>query len=180
MQNRTIQELLEEVHDWLRLNAPPLLENFNPPASREQITKAEAELQVTFSESLKQLYSIHDGESESSDGIFGAWKWLPLSKMISRQKQLIQLDKAYGFGDFKNGLIAPLIESGGGDFLYVESVSESKEECEILEWQHEMPRRDVKFASLRAFLENFVSDLKAGKYVYLPEHLNALIDRDDL
>jgi len=118
---------------------------------------------------VRRLYLIHDGESGKSDGIFGCMKMLSLAEIEAE----IELMGAHG--------IIPVFRSGGGDFYYVESFDPAKPDHRLLEWWHEVPEEAKVIAeNIDKFLFDFNRKLQAGQYVYRPDELAALIDRDEL
>ncbi len=169
-----VETSLETIRLWLQSNAAPLHEQLNPPASAEEIDVFESRAGVTLPSSVREAYSIHNGEKATSMGIFGAWRWLPLDEVLSNRQQLLESGI-----DLATGAI-PILMSGGGDYYFVESVVSARDDSEIIEWWHEQPDRDVKHSSFAAFLGEFIELLERGQYVYLPGEFIGLIDRDDM
>ncbi|MBW4620874.1 MAG: SMI1/KNR4 family protein [Cyanosarcina radialis HA8281-LM2] len=178
--NMEVADRFTQIELWLQENAKPLLGIFNPPATLSQIQKAESELGAIFPASVKQAYLIHNGEKDISEGLFGTWKWLSLGEMVLRHDELKNIEQEFKFGDFKPGFMIPLLESGGGDLYYVESVENEGDESEVIEWWHEQPTRDVKYENFNNMLSTFVKDLHGDRYVYIPNDLHALVHKDDL
>ena len=114
-----------------------------------------------------RLYSLHDGEADGSDGIFGCWRWLPLATVAEE----VELVGSAG--------IVPLFRSGGGDLLYVKAGDGP--DRRVFERWHESPG-DAKVVAedLEGWLGEFVARLHAGGYAYRPDELAALIDRNEL
>lgn len=164
-----MESLFAELEAWLAEHAPPLRELLNPPASEQEIAAFERRALVTLPPEARALYTIHNGEADGSDGLFGCLRWLPLSEV------LIEIDLIGSEG------IAPLFRSGGGDLLYVRSYNPATPDARLYEWWHEVPEEaEVVAESLGAYLAQFVADLRAGRYVYRPNELTALIDRNEM
>jgi cell wall assembly regulator SMI1 len=175
-----VADLFIQIELWLQHNAKPLLGIFNAPATLAQIQEAERELGVIFPASVKQAYLVHNGEKDISEGLFGTWKWLSLDNVVLMHDELKNIEQEFKFGDFQPGFMIPLLESGGGDLYYVESVENEGDESEVMEWWHEQPTRDVQYANFYEMLSTFVRDLHGDRYVYIPNDLQALVNKDDL
>jgi cell wall assembly regulator SMI1 len=157
------------IEAWLRSNAPPLVAMLNPPATEESISAFETATGLKIPPAVRRLYLIHDGEAGGSDGIFGCWKMLPLAE-IRNEIELIG----------ETGII-PIFRSGGGDLYYVKSLDPAKPDQRLLEWWHENPKKAREVApDIDTFLGEFAQKLQRGQFVYRPEELAALIDRDEL
>jgi cell wall assembly regulator SMI1 len=158
-----------EIEGWLGTNAPPLVKLLNPPVDEAAITAFETQRKLRMPPEVKRLYLIHNGESKKSDGIFGCWKMLPLAEI----EKEIELTGETG--------IIPLFRSGGGDLYYVKRYDSLKPDHRLFEWWHENPAdAEVIAESVERFLFDSNQKLKRGQYVYRPEELAALIDRDEL
>lgn len=165
----TVRESLTALESWLGSNAAPLLALLNPPATEADIAAFEAGTGLILPPDARSMYLIHDGEADGSDGIFGCQRWLPL-RVVAEEIELIGSEG-----------IVPLFRSGGGDLLYVRSHNPEAPEGRLYEGWHERPAEaKVVAGNLGEFLAGFVSDLRAGRYVYRPEELAALIDRSEL
>lgn len=165
----SLQNALVALEAWLAEYAPPLLPLLNAAADPVDISTFEAESGLRLTPQARALYMTYDGEADGSDGIFGCRRWLPL-KEVSREVSLIGSE----------GVI-PLLRSGGGDLLYVKSYTPTAPDERVYEWWHEQPDlTEVVAESLEAFVTGFVADLQAGRYVYRPDELAALIDRREI
>lgn len=164
-----MEELVAELEAWLAEHAPPLFALLNPPAGEQEIAAFERRSLVSLQPEVRALYAIHNGEADGSDGLFGCLRWLPFSEMLSE----IDLIGSEG--------IAPLFRSGGGDLLYVRNYSPAAPDVRLYEWWHEVPEEaKVVAESVGAYLAQFVTDLRAGRYVYRPHEPAALIDRNEM
>ncbi len=63
------------------------------------------------------------------------------------------------------------------DFYYVED-SLNGEGTELIEWWHENPTRDVKSESFLKLFETFLLELRNNEFVFEPERLMGLINRN--
>lgn len=165
------------LESWIEENAATLQSNLNPPATLEDINKTEKALGLTFPQKVKDAYLIHNGESKTSDGLFGCIKWLSLDEVIRLHAEYAGFEAKDDLGVFNADVIIPLFQSGGGDLYYVESGPTS----ELKEWWHEQPTKEIVISKdLEAFFIEFVQKLKNGQYVFIEDDLSALIDKDDL
>jgi cell wall assembly regulator SMI1 len=162
-------DTLTQIKTWLRTNAAPLVDLLNPPATEKSIALFEKRTKLKLPPDVKRLYLIHNGESEKSDGIFGCWKMLSLSEI----EQELKLTDEKG--------IIPLFRSGGGDLYYVKTFDPAKPDYRLFEyWNDERTQVNIVSDSVEKFLHDFNHQLQNGQFVYKPEDLAALIDRDDL
>jgi hypothetical protein len=169
MRFAAMEGALARLKAWLVVNASPLCELLNPPATDADIAAFEARTSLTVPAELRCLYAIHNGEADQSDGIFGCQRWLPL-KVVAEEVDLIGSTN-----------IIPFMRSGGGDLLYVKDNTSSEADKRIYEWLHEEPEEaEIVAECLEAWLDHFVERLESGGYVYRPEELAALIDRREL
>ena len=157
------------IESWLRSNAAPLVWMLDPPATERSLAAFETDTGLRMPPEVRRLYLIHDGEAEASDGIFGCQKMLPLSE-IRKEIELIG----------ETGMI-PIFRSGGGDLYYVKSFDPANPDHRLREWWHEKPEDAREIApDIDAFLADFAQKLQRGQFVYRPDELAALIDRDEL
>jgi hypothetical protein len=164
-----VRKSIATIEEWLARNANPLLLLLNPPTSPAEIDSFENEYDVTMPPDARALYSIHNGEADPSDGIFGCWRWLPL-RVVGEEIKLIETKG-----------IVPLFRSGGGDLYYVKTFQPERPDQRLYEWSHEAPTKTIVVAeSLEQFIAGFVTQLLENRYVYLPDELKALVDRDEL
>ncbi|MEZ6138953.1 MAG: SMI1/KNR4 family protein [Zavarzinella sp.] len=153
----------------MRLNAPPLVAMLNPAATEQSLASFERQTGLKIPPEVRQLYLIHDGEADASDGIFGCIKMLPLSE-IEREIELIG----------ETGMI-PIFRSGGGDLFYVKSFDPAIPDHYLREWWHENPEEArVVALDINTYFSDFTKKLLRGQFVYRPDELEALIDRDEL
>ncbi len=170
----TTKDSLQAIKAWLEEHAPPLVRQLNSPASEDDIRQFESRSGIQLPASVRAAYRMHDGEDPSSQGLFGTWRWLPLDEVEAYRLEILST------GESLANNAAPVLMSGGGDFYYVESVDKPGLESPVIEWWHEQPTRDVRFDNFAALLHEFARGLERGQYVYLPDTLSGLIDKDEL
>lgn len=168
----------ERLKDWLEANAPAVTEALRPAATEAELDRAEADIGLTFPPSVRESYRVHDGQTTDSWGLFDGWRLLPLDDIVVEWQNQREIERRYEFGDWDPQTAIPLMEDGGGNFLYVEHAPD-RMETPVIEWWHEQPTRDVQAASFAAYIEAFLEALEAGAYVYLQKD-GALVHEDDL
>ena len=170
--DNTMKAQIDRIETWLNSNAPDLALLFNPPVTIDDITAFEQKHKLTFPPDLRQLYLIHNGEKQESDGIFGCWKLLPLAKVEEEIELMEHVGKI------------PFLLSKGGDSYYLKSFDEENPDLKIYECWHEQPDNETVTAnSLIDFLNEFNEKLSNGQFVRDPDYenpLKALVDKDDL
>ena len=168
-----MREKWQKLEHWLAANAPKVLEPLNPPASEAEITTAEAAIGMSFPPSVRDSYEVHNGEKDVW-GLFATWQFLPLDRVVSTIEEMKGIEAEF----FDTSLMIPILESGGGDWYYVER-SCNGEETELIEWwRHEVPSRDVKAASFEAFFDEFLQQLESGAVVF-DEEYGGLVEKED-
>ena len=88
---------IEALNEWLDRNAKALTKELNPPATLSEIEKTEQSIGVKFPKSVRDAYLIHNGESESSDGIFGCWRWLRCNSRLQYCQLVCRVESHVGF-----------------------------------------------------------------------------------
>ena len=142
----------------------------NAGASEADFAKLEQTLGYALPEEFKELYRVANGEPDI-DGVFASDEWLSIDRIIDEYavwKDLyddgsFQEDDGTDYGcepedagikaDFWwNPKWIPLSADGGGN-------------GKIIQMWHDDAAREKIAHSLRDFLQNYVQDLEAGRYV---------------
>lgn len=171
-----IATTLDGIRRWLAEHAPGLSGLLNPAATPAVIAALERELGLELPPAVRAAYLQHDGEAADSQGIFGTWVWLPLRELRRRHLELRGCDPARLPGlDIPNFL--PLLESGGGDMRYALA---GAADGPLGEYDARRGPVGTAFAGgLAEYLETFLRRLHAGDYLYLPDDLLGLCERED-
>ena len=172
-QSTSVEVSLQTVRSWLMSNAPPLVELLNAPASEGDLVSFEKQTGLRLPRSVRAAYAIHDGETPSSQGLFGALRWLPLTEVTAIRR------RPQDFGVELTPTMIPVLVSGGGDYHFVDSVADADEDSAVFEWWHEQPARERRAASFAWMLEKFAESLGEGQYIYQPDEFRGLIHEDD-
>ena len=60
-----MREIWNKIENYLKENAPNVLESLQQGATDEEIKKAEDFIGITFPEDFKESYKIHNGQCEN-------------------------------------------------------------------------------------------------------------------
>lgn len=146
---------LGRIAAWLGENTPELRPLLNPPASAQEIVEAERRWGVTFPESVREAYLVHDGQSHPNrERVLHNWLWLPLNELGDQFRWTRERPDGRE--------VIPILESDGVSGC-VRSVEEPTAESEFFSAGD---GSDVVFAdSFGLFLQQLAQDLEAGKYL---------------
>ncbi len=90
-----MKQLLREIIELLRADLPALKASLNPPATETELREAEEELGMVLPPDLKELYQIHNGESEGGPGLFFGLPFLSLADLLSEWRIWAGLEAEY-------------------------------------------------------------------------------------
>ena len=71
------------IEAWLGTNLPPVLNDLNPGASDEQLTRLERHLSQNLPEAWKALYHVCNGQRQESHGVFFGNAFLDLERVAA-------------------------------------------------------------------------------------------------
>ena len=156
----------------------------NAGAREADFAKLEQTLGYALPEEFKELYRVANGEPDI-DGVFASDEWLSIDRIISEYavwKDLyddgsFQEDDGTDYGcepedagikaDFWwNPKWIPLSADGGGNGKMIDlDPAPSGTAGQIIQMWHDDAAREKEANSLREFLQNYVQDLEAVRYV---------------
>ncbi len=88
-----IQEVWQEIEEWLGENFPQFLTYLNPPATLLEIEQVERELNIQFTDEVKKSYLLHNG---STNWLFDGNDFLSLSEVIDfHNENIIRYQERY-------------------------------------------------------------------------------------
>ena len=156
----------------------------NAGATEANFARLEAVLGYALPEEFKELYRVADGESGTA-GVLADEEWLSIERIIEEYgvwKNL--LDDGMFAGDdgtpydcepedaaikgdlWWNPKWIPLTADGGGNGKMIDmDPTEHGTAGQIIQMWHDDAAREKIANSLREFLQNYVQDLEAGRYV---------------
>ncbi|GGK65924.1 hypothetical protein [Amphritea balenae] len=159
---------MEHVLDLIRESYPEIFQLFQPVnANSELIKKAKI---IGLPNDYYQLYSLVDGEVESSHGVFGLHRFLPLVESLENQitdpEALIDIPRK-----FQYDLFVPLFQTPGRQLIGYAKYGHQWDFAEYDVWLGKLNDQ-----SLTTFLDSFYTKLKQGGYV-TEQGINGLIDQ---
>src|SRR5262245_45556649 len=97
--------IFDRLHFWLAANAPAILADLRPPATRKQLRAAERAMKLKLPSAVEDAYLIHDGQqTHGDDGAFRPFlyggEWLRLERMVEEWKVgkgLYEQDKRFPY-----------------------------------------------------------------------------------
>ncbi|MBP1989633.1 leucine-rich repeat domain-containing protein [Paenibacillus eucommiae] len=87
-----MKQVLQEIIELLQGDLPQLASSLNPPATEEDLCKAEAQLGFGLPSELRELYLIHNGEKDGGPGLFFGLPFLSLDNMLAESRIWIDLE----------------------------------------------------------------------------------------
>lgn len=102
-----VKKLWSKFEKWLELNCQEIVDSFNEPAAKAEITKAEQKMGVTFPDSLKGLLLIHNGQRNEYPeqrfeyvGAIGNYELLTIEEIVDTWETMKELLDNKLFEDF--------------------------------------------------------------------------------
>lgn len=160
----------------------------NVGAAETDFARLEAVLGYALPEEFKELYRVADGESGTA-GVLASEEWLSIERIIEEYgvwKTLLddgmfaddgmpydcEPEDAAIKGDlWWNPKWIPLTADGGGNGKMIDmDPTEHGTAGQIIQMWHDDAAREKEANSLREFLQNYVQDLEAGRYVLDAEY----------
>ena len=179
-----MKSIWNRIETWLGAHAPEVLNGLNPPATRAQITEAEATLGVRFPKDVVDTFLIHDGQSSRGPWALEGCEFLSLKRIVDEWTVWKELLDSGEFEDNKsasdghtvtdwwNAEWIPVTWDGAGDHHCLDlSPGPLGNDGQIIMMWHDDDQRGVVAPSYREWLERFVSDLEGGRYEFKDGYL---------
>lgn len=187
-----IQLQWDKIESWLKLHAPATFEGLNPPATEQQIAEAEAALGIRFPAAVVESFRIHNGQSSESPWLFNGWEFLSLERIVDEWgvwKGLLDGGdfegctsevSDYTVQDWWSPLWIPLTYDACGNHDCLDLNPGVKGQSgQIIKMWHDGEERPLEAESYAAWLEQFASDMEAGRY-QMSEEYGAIMLTDDI
>ncbi|TGL76640.1 SMI1/KNR4 family protein [Leptospira yasudae] len=113
--------------------------------------------------SLKELYSFADGQKEELVPIFEMYRFLRSKEAFEFKRSMdeVALEEGWYEDHWWEKTWFPFAEDGAGQFLVVD-----KNSGNVLEFNHDDPKRPILAESLEAYINSLVVGLKSGELTY--------------
>lgn len=165
----------QRIENWLRDNAPLLLESLNPPVSEEEISRVEATINKQFPPSVRFSYLRHNGNgdtyywADSGQGIFNFYDFMPLGKVLKWDEEMKRLEREEGLDDYDTANQIQILQFQC-DFYCVES-SLSGKETAMNEWRsrNDNYKHKPMAEDFAAYLARFADRLEDGEFYYIDD-----------
>lgn len=173
----------DRIHKWINDNAEPLAEGLSEPATDEGFAAAEKHLGVSFPESFKAIYRVHDGEKDEQ-GVLGGREFLSLERIVDEWdvwKGLLDGGDFEGApgepsgpckSDWWNPKWIPITYDGAGNHHCLDlDPADGGTVGQIIDFWHDDASRTVVAASLEEFLDSYATALEEGRYSWDGDYL---------
>ena len=167
------------IEAWFRLNAPEMLEEFQPPVSNRHINLLEDTVGVRLPEDMEQSYKIHDGSWALR--MFPDGNLMGILAIIDEWRKWQEVAATGVFADWKaepegpikamhwNPRWLPLTDCGSGDGYFADlDPATGGQYGQIIEFETGDGPVRVVATGFAAWLSQYASDLEAGRYVFKP------------
>lgn len=175
-----MDELWERVRLWLEKNAPRVQNDLLPGASEAEIDTTETQMELSLPEDFKTSVLIHNGQ----DGRFRLvepWELIPIDGIASEAERMDTIFDNPDDPEIETrGAVKPMLwntswipfaADGTGNLLCLDlDPDEGGKIGQVILWASDPPYIEVIAANYRAWLEQFASDLEAGKYKWDAEN----------
>jgi cell wall assembly regulator SMI1 len=187
MTQKSIQEIWRQIHTWLEVNAPEILDLLQPGASDDEISELENFLSVKLPEDVKSSYRIHNGQSGYTHGLIAnGWELLSLTRIMDEWtiwKELLDNDLLPNPEGQRSkptrGICnvwwspqwIPITSNGGGDNHCLDlNPAKSGKVGQIITMWHEIPNRKIVGTSFHSWIEEYADGLESGRFIFSKEH----------
>lgn len=180
-----MKDIWNRLEAWLEANAQEVLHGLNPPATREQIATAEAELGISFPPDVVETFLIHNGQVFNSPWLLDGWEFMSLERVVDEWgvwKGLLDGGDFDGEGissnsdghtvtDWWHPRWIPLTYDGAGDHHCLDLAPGPLGKVgQIIQMWHDDDSRPLIAPSYREWLSRLVSDFEAGHYAMSAEY----------
>lgn len=184
-----IEEIWKRLENWLRSNAPDILEDLRSGATKEQIKELEQFVDTELPEDFKASHLIFNGTYEEGLGLIDGCELLSIERIKEEWQSWKEL---FDGGDFQdenghdfqtdadskispffwwNPKWIPITHDGGGNHYCIDlDPTAQGNRGQIITFWHDAPEREVIAPSFKDWLQSFLENLESGKLVYSEEY----------
>ncbi|BAU14336.1 glucan synthesis regulatory protein, putative [Leptolyngbya sp. NIES-3755] len=171
---QAVNESWQRIENWLRDNAPGLLEWFNPPATEEEIRQVESAIGKQFPPSVRFSYLRHNGFGnlsgwKDSNSFFDDYEFMALGRVMLWDEEMKRLEREDGLDDYDTVKQIQICQFQC-DFFCVESSSNGKETV-LNEWRsrNDNYKHTPVADSFAAYLSSFANRLENREFYYVDD-----------
>jgi len=173
----------------MQTNAPVLLENLNPGATKADFAVLETAIDKRLPLAFKNFYKIHNGQREGSNGLVDAEELLSTGRMLGEWRTWKELLDEDIFDDGRaepdpgvkkvwfNRYWIPVTYDGAGNHYCMDlDPAPGGRVSQIIRMDHEIGRRELVAPTFKAWVKNYVKKLQTGEYIY-SEKWGGVVDK---
>ncbi|ERS04590.1 hypothetical protein Q673_18310 [Marinobacter sp. EN3] len=186
-----MEQTWKKFEEWLAQHWPEGLSRLNPPATDEQISELERQLEIKLPLDFVACLKVHNGQDGflsffdgmeflSCEEIYSQWAvWKELLDAGEFKDTFSEPDKGIKNHWWSSKWI-PFTHNGGGDHLCLDlDPSESGSIGQVITMWHDMEARELQAKTFGDYFQGYVAGVLSGQYVYAEEY-GGLINADDV
>jgi len=166
-----------QIQDWMHIHAPGV--TFRPPADPDAIDNFTGKSNLIVPDGLRELLLIADGETRTSAGMIGNWRFMSIAEVQAAWGLLTQMANKGAFAGLQTETPPyirtswwgtswiPVVGNDAGDYFCLDTdPPELQRTGQVLLFLQESPERPLVAGSLRAWFDRIARDLNAGVYAF--------------
>ena len=179
-----MNHLWAKYEEWLEGKFPEGTRALNSAATEDEIAELEAAVGAKLPSDYRALLKTHNGQVPDSAGLLWGEEFLSTSRSLEEWQVMKNLLDEGHFHhrsessptdaikpDWWNPLWVPITSDGSGNLTCIDlSPGPAGTVGQVIDFDHETVHRCVIAASLRAAIQNYVSDVLAGAYAYSDDY----------
>jgi cell wall assembly regulator SMI1 len=169
------------IESWLRTNAPPVFDSFQVAVTESQISETETFLGIQFPDSVKNFFSLHNGQKQNSIGgyVYGhrfmsieqiKFEW-EMFKSVFDKREFDGIDVESDSGiqhTIWNPKWIPLTTDGKGSYDVLDlDPTEQGKSGQIIHMLAKGDKRILMAESFELWLKQFAETLESGDFIYI-------------
>ncbi len=192
-ENLSSEKLWQFYETWLQANYPAGKQALNAGASEQQLAKFESQIGIELPADYREFLSIHNGQHHTAAGLLVGHEFFQTSDILIEWKLMKKLlddgvfkhksesdPKGAIKPDWWNKNWIPITGDGAGNLICLDmSPDKNGTVGQVIDFDHETVERTVLADSFNEYINDYLSDLKSGLYVYHEEY-NQIILLEDL
>jgi len=185
-----MKTIWNRIEKWLDTNAKEVLRGLNPPATRDQVARAEAILGISFPQDVVDIFMIHNGQASNTAGLLDGWEFMSVERIVDEWKVWKDLldrgdfkransdSVGYTVTDWWNPRWIPLTYDGSGNHPCLDlNPGRLGKAGQIIRMWHDDAARDLIAPAYREWLSQLAADFEAGEHE-LSDDYGGIVKRD--